>query len=48
MTIEVESDLMIRIKKIVSEEFEGMGFAIPVNTVVSICNNIIANVYMLI
>ncbi len=33
----------INSSKIVSEEFEGMGFAIPVNTVVSICNNIIAN-----
>ena len=28
--------------KIVSEEFEGMGFAIPSNTVLSICKNIIA------
>ena len=27
--------------KIVSEEFEGMGFAIPSNTVVEICNKII-------
>ena len=29
--------------KIVSEEFEGMGFAIPVNTAVEICNRIITN-----
>lgn len=29
--------------KIVSEEFEGMGFAIPVNSVVDICNRIITN-----
>lgn len=28
--------------KIVSEEFEGMGFAIPSNTVVEICDNIIS------
>lgn len=32
----------INSSKIVSEEFEGMGFAIPVNKVVEICNNIIA------
>jgi len=32
----------INSSKIVSEEFEGMGFAIPSNTVVQICNNIIA------
>lgn len=32
----------INSSKIVSEEFEGMGFAIPVNTVVKICNNIIS------
>lgn len=32
----------INSSKIVSEEFEGMGFAIPSNTVVEICNNIIA------
>ena len=31
----------INSSKIVSEEFEGMGFAIPSNTVVEICNNII-------
>ena len=29
--------------KIVSEEFEGMGFAIPSNTVKKICDNIISN-----
>ena len=29
--------------KIVSEEFEGMGFAIPVNSAVEICNRIITN-----
>jgi len=29
--------------KIVSEEFEGMGFAIPSNTVKEICDNIISN-----
>ena len=33
----------INSSKIVSEEFEGMGFAIPVNTVKKICDNIIAN-----
>lgn len=33
----------INSSKIVSEEFEGMGFAIPVNTVVKICKNIIEN-----
>ena len=32
----------INSSKIVSEEFEGMGFAIPVNKVVEICNNIIS------
>ncbi len=32
----------INSSKIVSEEFEGMGFAIPSNTVVSICKNIIS------
>lgn len=32
----------INSSKIVSEEFEGMGFAIPVNTVVKICDNIIS------
>ena len=32
----------INSSKIVSEEFEGMGFAIPVNTVVEICNKIIS------
>jgi len=31
----------INSSKIVSEEFEGMGFAIPSNTVVEICDNII-------
>ncbi len=33
----------INSSKIVSEEFEGMGFAIPVNSVVEICNGIITN-----
>ncbi|MCQ2455266.1 MAG: trypsin-like peptidase domain-containing protein [Clostridia bacterium] len=33
----------INSSKIVSEEFEGMGFAIPINKVVEICNNIITN-----
>lgn len=33
----------INSSKIVSEEFEGMGFAIPVNTVKEVCGNIIAN-----
>ncbi len=33
----------INSSKIVSEEFEGMGFAIPVNSVVEICNGIISN-----
>lgn len=33
----------INSSKIVAEEFEGMGFAIPVNTVVDICDRIIAN-----
>lgn len=32
----------INSSKIVSEEFEGMGFAIPSNTVVKICENIIS------
>lgn len=32
----------INSSKIVSEEFEGMGFAIPSNTVVEICDNIIS------
>ena len=32
----------INSSKIVSEEFEGMGFAIPANTVVEICNKIIS------
>lgn len=32
----------INSSKIVSEEFEGMGFAIPVNTVVTVCDNIIS------
>lgn len=32
----------INSSKIVSEEFEGMGFAIPSNTVVKICDNIIS------
>ncbi len=32
----------INSSKIVSEEFEGMGFAIPSNTVIEICDNIIA------
>ena len=29
--------------KIVSEDFEGMGFAIPVDTVVEVCNDLITN-----
>ena len=33
----------INSSKIVAEEFEGMGFAIPVNTVVKICDDIIKN-----
>ncbi len=33
----------INSSKIASVEFEGMGFAIPINTVVEICNNIITN-----
>ncbi len=33
----------INSSKIVSEEFEGMGFAIPINTVVKICNGIISD-----
>ncbi len=33
----------INSSKIVSEEFEGMGFAIPSNTVVKVCEKIIAN-----
>ncbi len=33
----------INSSKIVSEEFEGMGFAIPSNTVTEICDKIIAN-----
>lgn len=33
----------INSSKIVSEEFEGMGFAIPINKVVEVCNNIIQN-----
>ncbi|HCH28697.1 MAG TPA: peptidase S1 [Ruminococcaceae bacterium] len=33
----------INSSKIVAEEFEGMGFAIPVNTAVKICDNIIKN-----
>ncbi len=33
----------INSSKIVSEEFEGMGFAIPVNKVIEVCNNIINN-----
>ena len=40
---ETGSLIGINSSKIVSEEFEGMGFAIPVNTVVKICDNIIAN-----
>lgn len=32
----------INSSKIVSEQYEGMGFAIPVNTVVKICDNIIS------
>ncbi len=33
----------INSSKIVAEEFEGMGFAVPSNTVVEICNKIIEN-----
>ena len=33
----------INSSKIVAEEFEGMGFAIPVNTVVDVCDDIIKN-----
>ena len=33
----------INSSKIVSEDFEGMGFAIPINKVVEVCNNIIQN-----
>ncbi len=33
----------INSSKIVSEEFENMGFAIPINSVVEICNKIISN-----
>ncbi len=33
----------INSSKIVSEEFEGMGFALPINKVVEVCNNIILN-----
>ncbi len=33
----------INSSKIVSEEFEGMGFAIPIDTVIEICNKIIEN-----
>ena len=32
----------INSSKIVSEEYEGMGFAIPVDTVISVCDNIIS------
>lgn len=41
--VNVEGKLVgINSSKIVSEEFEGMGFAVPSNTVVKICDNIIA------
>lgn len=33
----------INSSKIVAEEYEGMGFAIPINTVVELCNKIIQN-----
>lgn len=36
----------INTAKIVGEEYEGMGFAIPSNTVISIVNNIIRNGYV--
>lgn len=36
----------INTSKLVSEEYEGMGFAIPSNTVISIVNNIIRNGYV--
>ncbi len=40
--VDTEGKLVgINSSKIVSEEFEGMGFAIPSNTVVEICNKII-------
>ncbi|MBR3300700.1 MAG: trypsin-like peptidase domain-containing protein [Clostridia bacterium] len=40
---ETGSLIGINSSKIVAEEFEGMGFAIPVNTVKKICDNIISN-----
>lgn len=36
----------INTSKLVAEEYEGMGFAIPSNTVISIVNNIIQNGYV--
>lgn len=36
----------INTSKLVAEEYEGMGFAIPSNTVISIINNIIKNGYV--
>lgn len=36
----------INTSKLVAEEYEGMGFAIPSNTVISIVNNIIKNGYV--
>lgn len=36
----------INTSKLVAEEYEGMGFAIPSNTVISIVNNIIRNGYI--
>lgn len=36
----------INTSKLVAEEYEGMGFAIPSNTVISIVNNIIRNGYV--
>ena len=41
--IDIEGKLIgVNSSKIVSESYEGMGFSIPVNTVVEICNKIIA------
>ena len=42
--VNTNGDLVgINSSKIVSEEFEGMGFAVPSNTMVDICNKIIEN-----
>ena len=41
--VDTEGKLIgINSSKIVSEEYEGMGFAIPVDTVISVCDNIIS------